>query len=191
MLVLTLGLSRPGTAATFEPPFNPADTAVALVLAGAALLAGLFWRLDWIRNRRRNPAPDPDSRPGPGSHPLTANPANPALEPPPHSLTATEPTPSPAPAAQRHIGIADLLQQAEFLALLGERDAAVALLQAHLDGPGARDMPVWLRLMHVHRRFGDRHSFELTRTQYRQRFDSEAPPWAADVVPTAGMPAAH
>ena len=176
-----------------------ADVAVAAALLLAALLGLLWWRIRAARSDRDNRARrSPGSRAvlrgdpgaaqrlqrgqgagGPISRATAVKGAAPAAPP------ASAPLSGIARQAVSHApadGI-DLIQQAEFLSLLGERDAAVALLTAHLEGAGADDAAVWLKLLQVHRRFGDRHSFEQARPRYCRRFGIEAPTWAREPAP--------
>jgi len=91
----------------------------------------------------------------------------------------------------------DLIQQADYLSLLGECDAAVALLSARIESAESAEAPVWIKLMQIHRRFGDRHSFERLRAPYALRFGTEAPLWArneVDLMPASSLcsqPAGH
>ena len=153
----------------FSGPFS--EIAL-LVLAALALLAvvlgAVWWRLrsSAVPNRRDVPPTaltDLDVAPVPAQ-----------------ADEMSPPAPRRSPAARPELDEIDLVQQAEFLSLLGERDAAVALLDAQIDGAAGAQAPVWIKLMQIHRRFGDRLSFEALRPRYRQRFGTEAPPWAID-----------
>jgi hypothetical protein len=71
----------------------------------------------------------------------------------------------------------DLEQQAEFFVVLGQDDAAVDLLVAHLrDSGGASPLP-YLKLLEIYRRRGDRDAYERTRDRFNQRFNAHAPGW--------------
>jgi hypothetical protein len=72
----------------------------------------------------------------------------------------------------------DVDQQVDFFELLGRHEAAVAVLSAHIAGPGGDDAPSYLKLMQIHRRYSDPQAFEQVRLSYRQRFDAEAPVWS-------------
>jgi len=71
----------------------------------------------------------------------------------------------------------DVDQQVDFFELLGQHEAAVAVLSAHIDGPGSDDTQAYLKLMQIHRRVSDPQSFEQVRKSYRRRFGAEAPEW--------------
>lgn len=144
--------------------FGDIEVFVAIaVLLPVALIGTLAWRLHAARKAQL------------ASQTLPMPPA-------PARTAATPPAPVPVRATpvQALVEEIDLIQQAEYLSLLGERDAAVTLLATHIDGAGDTEAPIWIKLMQIHRRFGDRQSFERLRPLYRQRFGDEAPPWARD-----------
>ncbi|MBI3153789.1 MAG: hypothetical protein HYZ20_00105, partial [Burkholderiales bacterium] len=73
----------------------------------------------------------------------------------------------------------DLEQQAEFFIVLGQDDAAVDLLMAHLrDSAGASPLP-YLKLMEIYRRLGDDAAYRRTQERFNQRFNARAPDWGA------------
>jgi hypothetical protein len=75
----------------------------------------------------------------------------------------------------------DLEQQAEFFVVLGQDEAAIALLTAHLrDTGGASPLP-FLQLLEIHQRRGDRAAYEEVRRGYRKHFDALAPEWSSDL----------
>jgi hypothetical protein len=182
-------VSRAWAGDAAAPAGFSADAAAAAALLLAALMGLVWWRVRASRDAReerrqratrRSTARHGDARPATQAQPgakVSGLPGRRTTE------FATPASARAAPAQALVEGI-DLIQQAEFLSLLGERDAAVALLSAHLDGPGAAESPVWLKLMHVHRRFGDRHSFEQLRPAYQRRFGIEAPLWACEPAST-------
>ena len=169
-----------------------ADVAVIAALALAALLGLLWWRVrasrkdrdaKLLRSLRSRAVLHGD--PGLAQRPQHGQVAG---SPPLRAAAASGTVPAAPPHAL--VDGIDLIQQAEFLSLLGERDAAVALLSAHIEGTGAGDTAAWLKLMQIHRRFGDRHSFEQVRPLFSRRFGSEAPAWAQAPAASATLSAA-
>jgi len=80
--------------------------------------------------------------------------------------------------------LADLEQQAEFFAVLGQDDAAVALLDGHLRRQAATSPLPYLHLLDLHRRRGHRGAFERARIDHGARFAALAPEW--DASPDGG-----
>jgi hypothetical protein len=73
----------------------------------------------------------------------------------------------------------DLEQQAEFFVVLGQDDAAIDLLVAHLrDTGGASPLP-YLKLLDIYRRQGDHAAYRRTRERFIQRFNANVPDWDA------------
>ena len=75
----------------------------------------------------------------------------------------------------------DLEQQAEFYVVLGQDEAAIALLTAHLSEIGAASPLPFLQLLEIHQRRGDRASYEAVREDYHDNFDAFAPEWSTDL----------
>ena len=75
----------------------------------------------------------------------------------------------------------DLEQQAEFYVVLGQDEAAIALLTAHLGAIGAASPLPFLQLLEIHQRRGDRSAYEALREDYHDHFDAFAPEWTADL----------
>jgi len=71
----------------------------------------------------------------------------------------------------------DLEQQAEFFVVLGQDEAAVSLLAAHVQDGAASPLP-FLELLEIHQRRGDRDAYEDVRDAYSSRFDASAPEWS-------------
>ena len=121
------------------------------------------------------------------------------IEPEPLSLQLLDqiPDPVPDPVSPRlrpaSTGIArgtveeliDLEQQVDFFLVLGQEQAAVELLQAHLGG-GA--LP-HLKLMELQQRRGERAAYEAEAADYAQRFGVLAPAWESDFGATPGLEA--
>lgn len=91
------------------------------------------------------------------------------------------------PAAVRRSGsmsmeeLIDLEQQAEFFVVLGQDEAAIDLLAAHVcDGAGVSPLP-FLKLLEIHQRRGDQPAYERVRESFQERFDAFAPDWKADL----------
>ena len=61
----------------------------------------------------------------------------------------------------------DLEQQAEFFVVLGQDEAAMALLESYIENNGKSPLP-YLQLLEIHQRRGDRASYEALR-QHLQR----------------------
>ncbi len=81
----------------------------------------------------------------------------------------------------------DLEQQAEFFVVLGQDEAAIDLLVAHLrDSGGASPLP-YLKLLEIYRRRGDREAHDRTRDRFNQRFNAHAPSWEAGTVDGRGL----
>jgi pilus assembly protein FimV len=75
----------------------------------------------------------------------------------------------------------DLEQQAEFYVVLGQEEAAIALLAAHLrEAFGASPLP-YLQLLEIHQRRQDRASYEEVRQAFQRRFNALAPEWSAEL----------
>jgi hypothetical protein len=105
-------------------------------------------------------------------------------EPPEPAMQKTQPLVPPVTplADQRDVSaeeLIDLEQQAEFFVVLGQDEAAIDLLVAHLrDTGGASPLP-YLKLLEIYHRLGDRDAYDHTRTRFNQRFNARAPAWEA------------
>jgi pilus assembly protein FimV len=71
----------------------------------------------------------------------------------------------------------DLEQQAEFFIVLGQEEAAVDLLVAHLRDTGGTSPLPYLKLLDIYRRRGDRAAYERTRDRFNHRFNAHVPGW--------------
>ena len=78
----------------------------------------------------------------------------------------------------------DLEQQAEFFVVLGEEEAAIDLLMAHLRSTGGISPLPYLKLLEIYRRRQDPESYERMRKRFNHRFNAVAPDWQSD--PDAG-----
>ena len=90
------------------------------------------------------------------------------------------------PAADHHVhGVSieehiDIDQQAQFLSVLGQDDAAIDLLLDYLRGTGGTSPLPYLRLMQIYRKHGDEEAYERTRGRFNLRFNALAPLWKSD-----------
>jgi pilus assembly protein FimV len=75
----------------------------------------------------------------------------------------------------------DLEQQAEFFVVLGQDEAAIALLSAHLDEAGGGSPLPYLQLLEIHQRREDRDSYERVRRSFHRHFNAYAPEWSSDL----------
>jgi len=120
---------------------------------------------------------DPVARPRAGSPP--------PIDTAPGALQASAPS---VFAPDRHAVTVeeqiDLEQQADFFIVLGQDEAAIALLLTHLRGTGGTSPMPYLKLLEIYRRTGDREAYERTRIRFNQRFNGVAPAWDTD--PEAG-----
>ncbi len=75
----------------------------------------------------------------------------------------------------------DLEQQAEFFVVLGQDDAAIDLLEGHVQNTtGASPLP-FLKLMDIYRRVGKRAEYERVQAEFNKRFNAYAPAWESDL----------
>jgi pilus assembly protein FimV len=156
------------------------------VLAGLVVVLGagvavLGWCL--VRRRPVPPAPMPPEPVAPDPDTVKLPAAAPA-EPPSIPVTAAY-FPSAASASSTPHGLSieehiDIDQQAEFLVVLGQDDAAIDLLLEHLRGTGGTSPLPYLRLMQIYRRRDDQAAYERTRERFNQRFNALAPQWRAE-----------
>ncbi|MFZ4550957.1 MAG: type IV pilus assembly protein FimV [Aquabacterium sp.] len=143
---------------------------------------------------RMQPAAEPVAResaaPGVASHDVRLVAAEPA--------PATQKPVSPAPSvvsngraprrfeqeSLRAVSVEELIdleQQAEFFIVLGQDDAAVDLLESHVQSAsGASPLP-FLKLLEIYRRLGRREDYERVQSDFNQRFNAYAPAWETDL----------
>lgn len=75
----------------------------------------------------------------------------------------------------------DLEQQAEFFVVLGQDDAAIELLESHVQSTsGASPLP-YLKLLEIYQRLGRRGDYEQVQEGFNGRFNAYAPAWDADL----------
>jgi hypothetical protein len=106
----------------------------------------------------------------------------------PSSMQATQPLPTQAAAApvlSQELTVADelldLLQQVDFLQLLGQQEAAADLLATRLARGNAGAMP-YLLLMETCQQRGEPDVFAELARQFEQRFGTMAPRWAQSLA---------
>ena len=75
----------------------------------------------------------------------------------------------------------DLEQQAEFFVVLGQDDAAVELLESHVQNTaGASPLP-YLKLLEIYQRLGRKAQYQQVQADFNSRFNAYAPSWEADL----------
>ncbi|MBA4108868.1 MAG: hypothetical protein C0487_04660 [Leptothrix sp. (in: Bacteria)] len=76
----------------------------------------------------------------------------------------------------------DLEQQAEFFIVLGQDDAALDLLESHVQSTtGASPLP-FLKLLEIYQRLGKRQDYERIQAEFNKRFNGYAPAWESDLL---------
>ncbi len=170
------------------------QTALAAFVFALGLVAlWLGWRVRALQHERQSgwsgtPMPRGDEALDFGDAPqpaeASAAAAAPVRTPPPLLRVAELPLSAPAedPArstAQRIDALIDLEQQTEFFVLLGDDDAAVELLRAHLRAHDDAGPLPYLKLLQIHRRRGAREAYERVGRRFTQRFAAPAPGWDA------------
>ncbi|MDR7334207.1 hypothetical protein [Roseateles asaccharophilus] len=129
--------------------------------------------------------------------PILTRPEPPPVAPPVHavatdSMLATQPMPvqALAPALSQELTIADelldLRQQADFLQLLGQHDAAADLLSVRLSSGLASAMPL-LMLMEMCQQRGEPEAFTQLARQFEQQTGAIAPQWAQSLARGRGL----
>lgn len=91
------------------------------------------------------------------------------------------------PAAIEHLRavsveeLIDLEQQAEFFVVLGQDEAAIGLLEAHVQGTeGSIPLP-FLKLLELYQRLGRRSDYERVQAAFNAHFNAHAPTWESDL----------
>ena len=75
----------------------------------------------------------------------------------------------------------DLEQQAEFFVVLGQDEAAIALLDSYMRGDGGKSPLPYLQLLEIHQRRGEQIAYERVRQAFNDRFNAHAPEWSSDL----------
>lgn len=75
----------------------------------------------------------------------------------------------------------DLEQQAEFFVVLGQDEAAIGLLEAHVQGTeGTIPLP-FLKLLELYQRLGRRDDYQRVQAAFNAHFNGHAPTWESDL----------
>lgn len=75
----------------------------------------------------------------------------------------------------------DLEQQADFFVVLGQDEAAIDLLLAHVRNPGATTPLPYLKLLEIYQRRGEHIEYERVRKHFNAQFKTSAPGWNEDL----------
>ena len=81
----------------------------------------------------------------------------------------------------------DLEQQADFFVALGQEDAAVERLVSELRTVDGHSPMPWLKLLDIHRKLGDRVSYQRALDRFRQRFGPHGADWHDDTSVARGL----
>lgn len=105
--------------------------------------------------------------------------------PPPAPLPAAD-LGGPAPRARsaRPMSVEELIdleQQADFFVVLGQDEAAIDLLLAHVRNPGASTPLPYLKLLEIYQRRGEHIEYERMRKHFNAQFKTLAPAWDEDL----------
>lgn len=95
---------------------------------------------------------------------------------PPHDQEATE--------HLRAVSVEELIdleQQAEFFVVLGQDDAAIGLLEAHVQGTDGTIPLPFLKLLELYQRLGRRADYERVQAAFNTHFNAHAPTWESDL----------
>jgi pilus assembly protein FimV len=103
------------------------------------------------------------------------------------SLEAAPDAPAPRMARTeplREVSVEELIdleQQAEFFVVLGQDDAAIDLLEGHVQSTtGASPLP-FLKLLEMYQRMNRRGDYERVQAAFNERFNGYAPAWESDL----------
>ncbi len=97
------------------------------------------------------------------------------------SANASTPGEETRPLSSPIEDLIDLEQQAEFFAVLGQDEAAIALIESHLHSVGATSPLPYLQLLEIHQRRGDQLAYEKVRQSFERQFKAFAPEWSSDI----------
>jgi pilus assembly protein FimV len=89
----------------------------------------------------------------------------------------------PVADAMREVSVEELIdleQQAEFFVVLGQDDAAIDLLESHVQSVSASPLP-FLKLLEIYQRLGKHSDYERVQAAFNERFNGHAPAWEADL----------
>ena len=132
---------------------------------------------------------DLDVETAPSSRELTEPAGRPAVAPlrvPGAAVPLVASTESPAFTTEpvRAVSVEELIdleQQAEFFEVLGQDEAAIQLLEGHIEG-GSGVIPwPFLKLLEIQQRLGRRADYERVQAAFNERFNAHAPTWESDL----------
>ncbi len=106
-------------------------------------------------------------------------PAAPVLHAP--VVSAVNPEASEAARSLTVEELIDLEQQAEFFIVLGQEDAAVELLESHVQNTAGPSPLPYLKLLEIYQRLGRRDAYERVQADFNRRFNAYAPSWESDL----------
>ena len=93
------------------------------------------------------------------------------------TLTQTPDAPARAVTVEE---LLDLEQQVDFFMVLGQEQAAIDLLQAHVRATGGINALPFFKLLEIYRQQGDEEAYDRTRERFNRRFNAKAPQFDAD-----------
>lgn len=135
------------------------------------------------------PRGDLDIATAPSSRELTEPAGQPAVAPlrvPGAAIALVASTEPPAFTTEpvRAVSVEELIdleQQAEFFEVLGQDEAAIQLLEGHIEG-GSGVIPwPFLKLLEIQQRLGRRADYERVQAAFNERFNAHAPTWESDL----------
>ncbi|RZI81750.1 MAG: hypothetical protein EOP38_18240 [Rubrivivax sp.] len=135
-------------------------------------------------------SPAPVAAPAPVREAPTFTVAPPDKPPVPQPAAAKAPR-VPVSEPPREVSVEELIdleQQAEFFIVLGQDDAAIDLLESHVQSTtGASPLP-FLKLLEIYQRLGKRQDYERVQAEFNQRFNGYAPAWESDLLQGHSLP---
>lgn len=112
---------------------------------------------------------------------VSPEPAEVAPMPPRRDAVMAEPGSS---TGAHHVSVEELIdleQQAEFFAVLGQDDAAIGLLEGHVQHANGGSPLPFLKLLDAYQNVGQRADFDRVGAEFRQRFEALPPEWGTDL----------
>ncbi len=76
----------------------------------------------------------------------------------------------------------DLEQQVDFFVVLGQHEAAIDLLVAHIRASGGTSPLPYLKLLEIYRSHERVDDYERTRSRFNKRFSAQAPAWGGELA---------
>ncbi len=167
-----LSVPREGEPDTASPP-EPQDTTTAYVHAPPLKSTDATLKAQPVAPAAPT-APLPASTPP--SVPLSDWGVAPPSFAPPHEQEAIE--------HLRAVSVEELIdleQQAEFFVVLGQDEAAIGLLEAHVQGTDGTIPLPFLKLLELYQRLGRRADYERVQAAFNAHFNAHAPTWESDL----------